>query len=284
MTRKRRRWRPPRSDQAGVFAAAGGTAMTFQRTLMPRNNTDQAIVTGATMSLMYLTASLMHDAIEAVASFAITGGSQRQADEDLLRRTALAAGAVAFIGGLGVQRAFPQRSNEPLHKAGARAAGQWLSISAFAGLASGVTEEVVDSLDEHTGRRYHLDLAPIALIGGMTFAGVREFQRRRKERTYAGEQDERVAAVRNPLARHGDRDRGGSHSNALRQPFAVPFPWHGAGQAVAGRPAAMAPVGTRDLSWCPRGRALLSVVQDHKQYRKRNGQDRGRIRRPAAVP
>ena len=37
MTKKRPRWRPPRSDQAGVFAAAGGTAMTFQRTLMPRN-------------------------------------------------------------------------------------------------------------------------------------------------------------------------------------------------------------------------------------------------------
>ena len=35
-------------------------------------------------------------------------------------------------------------------------------------------------------------MAPIALLGGLTFAGVREFQRRRKERTYAGGQAERV--------------------------------------------------------------------------------------------
>jgi hypothetical protein len=192
MTRMRPRWRVPRSDQAGVFAAAGGTAMTFQRTLMPRNTTDQAIVTGGTMSLMYLTASLMHDAIESVASFAITGGSKRQADEDLLRRTALAADAAAFVGGLGVQRAFRQHRNEPLHRAGARVSGQWLSISAFAGLASGLTEEIVDRLHERTGRRYHLDLAPIALVGGMTFAAVRELQRRRKEAKYGGGLDEPV--------------------------------------------------------------------------------------------
>ena len=166
--------------------------MTFQRTLMPRQTTDQAVVTGATMSLMYLTASLMHDAIEAVASSAISGGSRRRANEDLLRRTALAADAAALVGGLAVQRAFSQRRNEPLHRAGARAAGQWLSISAFAGLASGLTEEIVDSLHERTGRRYHVDLAPIALLGGMTFAGVREFQRRRKERTYGSGQDELV--------------------------------------------------------------------------------------------
>ena len=69
-----------------------------------------------------------------------------------------------------MQRAFSQRRNEPLHRAGARAAGQWLSISAFAGLASGFTEEVVDSLHERTGQRYHLDLTPIALLAGLTFA------------------------------------------------------------------------------------------------------------------
>jgi uncharacterized membrane protein len=159
---------------------------------MPRNTTDQAIVTGATMSLMYLTASLMHDVIESVASWVIVGGTKRQADDDLLRRMALAADAAAFVGGLGAQRLFPQRHNEPLRNAGVRATAFWLSASAFAGLASGLTEEIVDGVHERTGRKYHVDKVPIALLGGVTFAAIREFQRRRKERAYAGGHDERV--------------------------------------------------------------------------------------------
>jgi len=164
-----------------VFAAAAGTAMTFQRALMPRNTSDQAIVTGATMSLMYLATSLVHDAIESAASWVLVGGSKRQADDELLRRVAVAAEVVALGAGLALQRAVPQRRDEPLQNAAARAGGLWLSVSSFAGLASGLTEEIIDSLHERTGGRYHLNKVPVGLLGGMTFAAVREFQRRRKE-------------------------------------------------------------------------------------------------------
>jgi hypothetical protein len=134
----------------------------------------------------------MHDAIESVASWVLVGGSKRHADEDTLRRVVFATDVAAFMGGLAAQRAFPQRRNEPLQNAGARAAGLWLSASAFAGLASGLTEEIVDSLHERTGRRYHIDKAPVALIGGLAFAAVREFQRRRKESTDSDSQRENV--------------------------------------------------------------------------------------------
>jgi len=175
-----------------VFAAAAGTAMTFQRALMPRNTSDQAIVTGATMSLMYLATSLVHDAIESAASWVLVGGSKRQADDDLLRRVAVAAEVVALGAGLALQRAVPQRRDEPLQNAAARAGGLWLSVSSFAGLASGLTEEIIDSLHERTGGRYHLNKVPVGLLGGMTFAAVREFQRRRKEAAQGGEQQENM--------------------------------------------------------------------------------------------
>lgn len=155
--------------------------MTFQRTLMPRNTTDQAVVTGATMSLMYLTASLMHDAIEAVASRVIGGGRRRHADDVLLGRIALATDLAAMGVGLAVQRSFSQRTGESAGRAAVRAAGFWLTAGAFAGLASGVTEAAVDNAHERTGRKYHIDKAPVALLGGVTFAAVREFQRHRKE-------------------------------------------------------------------------------------------------------
>ena len=175
-----------------MFAAAAGTAMTFQRALMPRNTSDQAIVTGATMSLMYLATSLVHDAIESAASWVLVGGSKRQADDDLLRRVAVAAEVVALGAGLALQRAVPQRRDEPLQNAAARAGGLWLSVSSFAGLASGLTEEIIDSLHERTGGRYHLNKVPVGLLGGMTFAAVREFQRRRKEAAQGGEQQENM--------------------------------------------------------------------------------------------
>ncbi|HEX5940541.1 MAG TPA: alpha/beta-hydrolase family protein [Dehalococcoidia bacterium] len=181
MPAQRARWRLPRSDQAGVFAAAAGTAMTFQRTLMPRNTTDQAIVTGATMTLMYLIASLMHDAIEAVASPAIGGGRKRQADDVLLGRMVLAADLAAMGAGIAVQRSFRQRSHEQASRAAIRAGGFWLSAGAFAGLASGLTEAMVDAAHEKTGRKFYIDKVPVALLGGVTFAAVREFQRHRKE-------------------------------------------------------------------------------------------------------
>ena len=166
--------------------------MTFQRALMPRNTSDQAIVTGATMSLMYLATSLVHDAIESAASWVLVGGSKRQADDDLLRRVAVAAEVVALGAGLALQRAVPQRRDEPLQNAAARAGGLWLSVSSFAGLASGLTEEIIDSLHERTGGRYHLNKVPVGLLGGMTFAAVREFQRRRKEAAQGGEQQENM--------------------------------------------------------------------------------------------
>jgi uncharacterized membrane protein len=164
-----------------VFAAVGGTAMTFQRSLMPRNTTDQAVVTGATMTLMYMAASLMHDVIESVASWALVGGSKRRADETQLSRSIVAADLTAMAAGIAIQRAFSQHPGETAGRATVRTAGFWLTAGAFAGLASGITEEIVDTAHKRSGRRFHVDKIPVAVLGGMTFAAIREFQRRRKE-------------------------------------------------------------------------------------------------------
>ena len=45
-----------RSHAAGAFAAAASVANTFERTLIPRTTSDQAIVTGGTMTLTGTTA------------------------------------------------------------------------------------------------------------------------------------------------------------------------------------------------------------------------------------
>ena len=196
-SRRRRRVRLSRSDQAGVFAAIGGLSMTFQRTLIPRNTKDQAIVTGATMSFMYLIASLMHDAVESAASYVLTGGSKRHAHPDELRRATIAVDAAAFAAGIGLQRLLQQRRNEPLRRAGGRTAAFWLAASSFAGLASGLTE-AIGALDERTNGKYKLQLLPVPVLAGGAFAAFREFERRRKEAGAVSDGDEEahVSGVR----------------------------------------------------------------------------------------
>jgi uncharacterized membrane protein len=192
---RRKRFRLHRSDQAGVFAAVGGTAMTFQRSLMPRSTRDQAIVTGATMGVMYLAASLLHDAVESAASFVLTGGSKRHADEDKLRRLSLLADLAVMGGGIGAQRLLRQTAYESPARAGVRTAAFWFTAASFAGLSAGLTEETIDSLDDRTGHRYHIDKLPVALLSGAAFAAVREFQRRRKESVYTADDASELARV-----------------------------------------------------------------------------------------
>jgi hypothetical protein len=188
----RKRFRLHRSDQAGIFAAIGGISMTFQRTLIARGTRDQAIVTGATMSVMYLAASLLQDAIESAASRLLTGKGKLHADEAKLRQLSLAADVAALAAGIEAQRLLRQKPYESLGRAGARTGAFWLSAAAFAGLASGLTEETIDTLDDRTGHKYSIDKLPVALLGGAAFAAIREFQRRRRESGYALDANERV--------------------------------------------------------------------------------------------
>ena len=104
------RWILNRSDQAGVFMAAATAASTFQRTLMPRNNLDQAIESGLSTAINYQIASLTQDGAEAVASlaFGLARGGETRADDDEMRRATLAMNAAGVLTGLAVQKLLAQ--------------------------------------------------------------------------------------------------------------------------------------------------------------------------------
>ena len=197
---KSRRWKLPRADQAGVFAAAAGVAMTFQRSLVPRDTKDQAIVTGGTMALMYLMSSLAYDSVESVVSWALVGGSKRKADDDTLRRMTLVSSVAGIAGGLALQRSFPQKPNEQLTAAAARTVGFWMTAGSFAGFVAGAMEESLDALNERSGLKYHLDKVPVAPLGGTVFAAVREYQRRKKEASVTGAPQSTALQISGPKA------------------------------------------------------------------------------------
>jgi hypothetical protein len=56
-----------RANQAGVLFAAANAPLTFQRTLMPRATTDQALVTGLSASANHALVTLVQEAVQSAA-------------------------------------------------------------------------------------------------------------------------------------------------------------------------------------------------------------------------
>ncbi len=187
-----------RSNAAGAFAAAVSVANTFQRTLIPRSTSDQAIVTGGTMTLTYLAASLAHDVLETGLSLMLFSGRKREIDDDLVRRISLTGDAFGVVSGLLLQRLSPQERDEPVRNAAVRTAGFFLASGSAAGLASGLTEEVQRSINTRLGREPKLGRLPVAVLGGVCLAaGVNHWRRRREA---AAGVDFSVADVAGPRA------------------------------------------------------------------------------------
>lgn len=176
-------WILNRSDQAGMFMAVGGLAATLQRTLMPRNNLDQAVVSGLSMALSYQIASLVNDGVEALAAIGLAARSGRSGSipsEEDQRRTSLVFNAAAVLAGLGLQKTLAQRDDESLLNASGRTAGFFLASGAFAGGAAAVLEVAAGAFDQRQ-KRIRTSQLPLPIFGGMAFAAVRDYQRRQRE-------------------------------------------------------------------------------------------------------
>ncbi len=176
-------WLSNRSDQAGMFIAVGTVAATFQRTLMPRNNADQAVITGLSMALSYQIASLVNDGIEALAAVVLAVRSRRpgaNVSDAELRTVSLAFSAAGLLTGLGLQKLFSQRDDESLLPAVGRTSGFFLASASFAGGAARALELAAAEIDQRQERLNVSDL-PLSIIGGMLFATARDYQRRQRE-------------------------------------------------------------------------------------------------------
>jgi uncharacterized membrane protein len=170
-----------RSEQVGMFVAAASVPRSFQRTLMKRSTSDQAVITGAAMAINYGLATLVHDAIEALTQW--RGAADEQEDRAWRGRTA-AADVSAMTAGFVLQTAFQQRPGERLSRGGIRTLGYVLSAVGFAGAATAAVQEVMQKLDERTGNRWGFRSVPVAILTG---AGISFVQQRSARDRYEEE-------------------------------------------------------------------------------------------------
>ncbi|MBM3660169.1 MAG: hypothetical protein FJW95_11820 [Actinobacteria bacterium] len=119
------------AGRAGRLVALADLPFTFERTLMPRATSDQAIITGLSFSINTAIAELVQESVQAL-SWVAAG----RADRSTRHRTTLGLDAVAMVAGLATQALVPLSHREPLTRAGVRTGGYWLAQSGAAGAVS----------------------------------------------------------------------------------------------------------------------------------------------------
>ncbi len=122
-----------RTQQAGTALAATIMPITFQRTLMPRSNMDQALITGISTALNYGFAAMIQDTVESVALRLSGSGSPDDVDRHTWRRAAIAVDLAAIGLGVAGQYAFRQQPGERIPRGAARTTAWWIAATGLSG-------------------------------------------------------------------------------------------------------------------------------------------------------
>lgn len=163
------------TEAAGLANAVGSTAVSFDRGLLPRTTAHQAGVTGLWGVIAYqLTATTQ----------AFTEAGVRRLGGDALstphrRRAAVMAANVA-VGAVGIamQRGLPQYPEEPLRRAGTRAAGWRITMASVSGFAALAVDGVHDTVTNNHHER-QVNALTTVVAGAAVASGMIVWRRRR---------------------------------------------------------------------------------------------------------
>ena len=160
-----------RAEQTGLLLATGAGPLTFQRTLMPRTTSDQALITGLSFAANHALASLLQESLQSVALLLLGAAGRGAVDERRWSRAALAVDAAAIAAGLGVQRALARHDNERLPRAGRAPGASCVAATGVGGMLIGGLQEVLDRRSsEHRASQFVVVPAAAGLaIGGELF-------------------------------------------------------------------------------------------------------------------
>jgi uncharacterized membrane protein len=175
-----------RANEAGILFAATNAPLAFQRTLMPRELVDQALITGLSASANHALVSLVQDSIQTAALLFIGQSARRDFDTPRWSLAAIAADLAAIGLGMGIQQAVPQQPREPLPRAAMRTAGYWLTTSGAAGAVVGVLQETSVRANWKPRRTIALVAPAVAAV-----AATNAWLVRRREQLDAGMPDEK---------------------------------------------------------------------------------------------
>jgi len=157
------------SERVGILAGSTSVGQSFNRGLLPRSTTDQAIITGVSATVNYALTAFAHSVAQGAAR-SIVGREPQTTQERITERGLILVGDAAAMGlGIAAQRLFAQQANEPIAKAWSRTTGWRLAVSGLAGAIVVGTEAVLDGIDPSNDSHWARKV-PVALPIGIGLA------------------------------------------------------------------------------------------------------------------
>lgn len=151
------------SARAGLLLGSAAIGASYQRSLLSRGTTDQALLTGISAASWYGWGSAVHGVLRAGAGRLAGAG----APAGRRRAVGAAVDAAVLLAGAAVVRSIPAREHEPTTRALVRLAAAGKAAAAAAGLGAA-------ALGGGSGRRLVLtDLGAALAVGGATYALTR---------------------------------------------------------------------------------------------------------------
>lgn len=170
-----------RATQTAVLISAASIPNTFQETLMPRNTTDQGLVTGITMAVNYELANIIAKTIEDIADQ--LSGTHKKPNNDYQahkrqRRFSVGLNLLAIIAAEVVQNRQKQNPNESTTRGVVRTSANWVSKVALASVIVSCLQSVFEFTDMKSKKNRLITKVPVGLIGGMLTAVYTDHKRR----------------------------------------------------------------------------------------------------------
>ena len=180
MTDSRSTRRRRAQEIAAMFAVAV-IPRSFQRSLLPRSNVDQGIVTSLTVVLVYLLGQLTQDAIEATYTLATN-----KQDTSKLSGKSLAIFSAVLIGaGYAGDKFLNYAPDEKLPKSATRTVSKWVQYAGVAGLLISGVEAVNSAVSKDRKAAEERDLLPYFIGAGLLFTLVGEYVRAKNDDSFS---------------------------------------------------------------------------------------------------
>ncbi len=162
-------------EASGLANAVASIAVSFDRGLLPRTTPQQAGLTGLWGALTYGVTATMQSFIESAAR---RGGADRLTSSHARRAVLMSADAAALTAGVLIQKSLPKQRDEPLLRAGGRAAGWRLTLAGTSGLLALGVDGVLDTITKRHEEQT-VNAAAAALAGSFVAGGMYLWRTRR---------------------------------------------------------------------------------------------------------
>jgi uncharacterized membrane protein len=161
-----------RATETGLLIAATAMPETFQRTLIPRSNLDQAIVSGLAFTMAQGLVSTIQEVLQ---SLALPAGDE--VDSRRWHRRALGVDLAALATGAAIGLLLPEDDDEHVAVSTIRTGGWMVAVTGLGGLLTGLAHELGGRHDPDQGGSARWEL----LATAAAVAALREFGRRRRD-------------------------------------------------------------------------------------------------------